>query len=308
MVLTQTSLPGKRTVAQLSNDTGMSRPQIKNWFYNQRRRMRRNQSKQEETMTVISNNQSLDASDRTTATFFEEHQCPLSPPPLSNSEPQFRFLFPPPGNHPVVEHKFCLPPISVMFPYIFNEDYDYTLPPHNLRGIRETTSLFGKPSELSQIIRRQYGPPKPKDLSSNQAHISPGESANGADSNSPDPRIPRVLEDNQSPEQSQLGEPIVGYNELRRDMTRPLSTNSPAQWKGKARATYNVIDTSTIPRPINPVDLPIVGPIGLNPKLGGSNPQTVLREKLTPEDSASQTGQAPLSHVSQAGQASSLTR
>ncbi|KAH7876178.1 uncharacterized protein C8R40DRAFT_1169841 [Lentinula edodes] len=199
MVLTQTSLPGKRTVAQLSNDTGMSRPQIK-----------------------------------------------------------------------------------------------------NLRGIRETTSLFGKPSELSQIIRRQYGPPKPKDLSSNQAHISPGESANGADSNSPDPRIPRVLEDNQSPEQSQLGEPIVGYNELRRDMTRPLSTNSPAQWKGKARATYNVIDTSTIPRPINPVDLPIVGPIGLNPKLGGSNPQTVLREKLTPEDSASQTGQAPLSHVSQA--------
>ncbi|KAJ4498862.1 hypothetical protein C8R41DRAFT_915966 [Lentinula lateritia] len=115
LVFNETIYPTERMVTGLSNDTGLTRPQVKNWFYNRRRRLRRKRSKSEDRLTQLCEETSYQISTERMEPSYGGYAHSSYPSPHSQ-------------NHD--KNKVTLPPIAVMFPNIFNEEYDYTLPPH----------------------------------------------------------------------------------------------------------------------------------------------------------------------------------
>ncbi|KAJ3908039.1 hypothetical protein F5879DRAFT_919436 [Lentinula edodes] len=115
VILNQTIYPSEHNIAKLSNETGLTQPEIKNWFYNQRRKLRRKASKLDQTLTQLCQEQWRAISQGHFDPFYRGCTCSsYYAPPMQLLE----------------ENKITLPPIAIMFPDIFNDMYDYTLPPH----------------------------------------------------------------------------------------------------------------------------------------------------------------------------------
>ncbi|KAJ3891232.1 hypothetical protein GG344DRAFT_77143 [Lentinula edodes] len=125
VVFNETIYPTEHMVTALSNDTGLTRPQIKNWFYNQRRRLRRKNSRLERALTQLCEENSYQISTERIEPFYGGYAHSSSPSSHNQTHDK---------------NKTTLPPIAVMFPNIFNEEYDYTLPPH-VRPINIQTTL-----------------------------------------------------------------------------------------------------------------------------------------------------------------------
>ncbi|KAJ3920912.1 hypothetical protein F5877DRAFT_76679 [Lentinula edodes] len=90
-------------VAQLVIDTGLTSAQVKNWFNHRRRVLREKE--------------------------FEKRRIATKQHHEGSSEMASKSLCSSNASSPYSTSKPSLPPISSMFPEIFNSEYDYTLPP-----------------------------------------------------------------------------------------------------------------------------------------------------------------------------------
>ncbi|KAH7879652.1 uncharacterized protein C8R40DRAFT_1065884 [Lentinula edodes] len=108
-------------VAQLVIDTGLTSAQVRNWFNHRRRVLR---EKEFERRRIATKQHRQDNKQNSNYVY----SCPLDSE--SSSEIASKSLCPSSASSQYSTSKPTLPPISSMFPEIFNSEYDYTLPPH----------------------------------------------------------------------------------------------------------------------------------------------------------------------------------
>ncbi|KAJ4463601.1 hypothetical protein C8J55DRAFT_553317 [Lentinula edodes] len=107
-------------VAQLVIDTGLTSAQVRNWFNHRRRVLR---EKEFEKRRIATKQHQQDNKQNSNYLY----SCPLDNE--GSSEMASKSLCSSTASSSYSTSKPSLPPISSMFPEIFNSEYDYTLPP-----------------------------------------------------------------------------------------------------------------------------------------------------------------------------------